>query len=121
LAWNRTGRTAAVSGCNCHKPDGARKTILVVEDSQDDVFFLERAIKRAETANPIQITHDETGFEVLNWMRSRSELAQITVSVLTSSDEARYVEQNRQFGVAAYLIKPAIPVTLQYLLSQLQS
>ena len=34
------------------------KTILVVEDTEDDVFFLKRALKSAAIANPVQVVED---------------------------------------------------------------
>jgi len=34
------------------------KTILVVEDTDDDVFFLKRALKSASIPNPVQVVED---------------------------------------------------------------
>ena len=34
------------------------KTILVVEDTEDDVFFLKRALKSASISNPVQVVED---------------------------------------------------------------
>jgi CheY-like chemotaxis protein len=34
------------------------KTILVVEDTEDDVFFLKRALKSASIPNPVQVVED---------------------------------------------------------------
>jgi CheY-like chemotaxis protein len=34
------------------------KTILVVEDTEDDVFFLKRALKAASIGNPVQVVDD---------------------------------------------------------------
>ncbi len=43
-----------------------KKTILVVEDTEDDVFFLKRALKSAEIGNPIQVVTD--GQQALDYM-----------------------------------------------------
>ena len=34
------------------------RTILVVEDTDDDVFFLKRALKSASISNPVQVVED---------------------------------------------------------------
>src|ERR1700689_1331471 len=34
------------------------KTILVVEDTEDDVFFLKRALKSASISHPVQVVED---------------------------------------------------------------
>jgi CheY-like chemotaxis protein len=34
------------------------RTILVVEDTEDDVFFLKRALKAASIGNPVQVVED---------------------------------------------------------------
>lgn len=41
-------------------------TILLVEDSPDDVFFLQRAFKRAEIKNPVQVVKD--GQQALDYL-----------------------------------------------------
>jgi DNA-binding response OmpR family regulator len=42
------------------------KTILVVEDTEDDVFFLLRALKAADIPNPVQIAID--GQQALDYL-----------------------------------------------------
>jgi CheY-like chemotaxis protein len=42
------------------------KTILVVEDTEDDVFFLKRAMKDATIGNPVQVVVD--GQQALDYM-----------------------------------------------------
>lgn len=34
------------------------KTVLVIEDTEDDVFFLKRALKAANVAHPVQVVED---------------------------------------------------------------
>ena len=48
-------------------------TILLVEDSPDDVFFLQRAFKRAEIKNPIQVAAD--GQQALDYLSGKGEFA----------------------------------------------
>jgi len=47
-----------------------------------------------------------TGFEVLNWLQSRPELAKIPVVILTGSMLSEDREQARQFGVVGFEVKP---------------
>lgn len=42
------------------------KTILVVEDTEDDVFFLKRALKSARISNPIHVVVD--GQQALDYL-----------------------------------------------------
>ena len=42
------------------------KTILVVEDTEDDVFFLKRALKNAAITNPVQVVTD--GQQALDYL-----------------------------------------------------
>jgi CheY-like chemotaxis protein len=42
------------------------KTILLVEDTDDDVFFLMRALKAAEIPNPVQVAAD--GQQALDYL-----------------------------------------------------
>src|SRR5438105_2103316 len=41
-------------------------TILLVEDSADDVFFLQRALKKAQIENPLQVVVD--GQQALDYL-----------------------------------------------------
>jgi CheY-like chemotaxis protein len=43
-----------------------KKTILIVEDTEDDVFFLKRALKAAEIVNPVQVVVD--GQQAIDYM-----------------------------------------------------
>jgi two-component system response regulator len=43
------------------------KTILQVEDDPNDVFFLQRAMKKAEVTNPIQVASD--GQEAIDYLK----------------------------------------------------
>ena len=41
-------------------------TILLVEDNEDDVFFMKRALKNAEISNPLQVVAD--GQEAIDYL-----------------------------------------------------
>jgi len=49
------------------------RTILLVEDSPDDVFFLQRAFKRAEVKNALQVVKD--GQQALGYLAGVGEYA----------------------------------------------
>jgi CheY-like chemotaxis protein len=49
------------------------KTILQVEDDPNDVFFLQRAMKKAGVLNPIQVARD--GQEAIDYLRGAGEFA----------------------------------------------
>ena len=46
------------------------------------------------------------GFEVLKWIRSRADLAPLSVVMLTSSDHIRDVNLAYQLGANSFLVKP---------------
>jgi CheY-like chemotaxis protein len=133
----------------------APRTILLVEDNDDDVFVFERVLRKAAIENPLHIArHGQeavdylggvgqyadresfplpfiifldlklpylSGFEVLRWIRSYSELAEIVVIVLTSSPEEKDHERAYGLGARSYLIKPPRPDMLLDLAKSLQS
>jgi CheY-like chemotaxis protein len=130
----------------------APDTILIAEDSEDDVFFVKRALKQAKITNPIQVVANgreaigylsgdgdfsdrsrhplpcllfldlkmpyKNGFEVLAWIRAHASLAALPVVILTSSSEARDIDQARDLGAQAFLVKPADPDELKSLLER---
>lgn len=51
----------------------SRQTILVVEDSPDDVFILERVLQRAQITNPLQIARD--GQEAVDYLSGANHFA----------------------------------------------
>jgi CheY-like chemotaxis protein len=46
------------------------------------------------------------GFEVLEWMRSRAELAELPVLVLSSSSHQDDLRRSQDLGARGYLVKP---------------
>jgi CheY-like chemotaxis protein len=114
-------------------------TILLVEDSDDDVELTLRALKRNGFTNKIVTMRDGAqaldylnkrgtyndrqdgkpalilldlklprvdGLEVLDQIKSNPELKVVPVIMLTSSRQARDVNQAYQLGVNSYVCKP---------------
>ena len=54
------------------------RAILLVEDNEDDVFLMKRALKEAQVANPLYIVED--GQQAVDYLRGEGEFA----------DRARY-------------------------------
>jgi CheY-like chemotaxis protein len=48
-------------------------TILLVEDNQDDVFLMERALRKAAIANPIQVVND--GGSAIDYLAGKGRFA----------------------------------------------
>ena len=118
--------------------------ILLVEDSEDDVFFFLRSLKK--TGIPCECVHvwnggaatsylQEnqdlshlvfldlkipvlTGFEVLKWIQGQSFKDRLEIIVLSGSDDPRDISSAREFGVSDYLVKP---VSVQDLARKLQA
>jgi DNA-binding response OmpR family regulator len=108
--------------------------ILVVEDSRDDFFFLQRSFKIAGIPNGLYHVEDgqqaiaylqgsspfldralilldlklplKNGFEVLSWLRKQEPLEGVIVIVLSSSSEVSDVSKAYELGANAYLVKP---------------
>jgi len=49
---------------------------------------------------------NKNGLEVLRWIREQPTLSGLRVVMLTSSDQARYVNLAYQLGANSYLVKP---------------
>lgn len=106
--------------------------LLIVEDNEDDLFFMKRAIAaagiplivdaapdgqaaidylQAPDHCPVLVFLDlklphKSGLEVLEWIRSRPELRTLIVLVLTSSREDSDVERAYFLGANSFLVKP---------------
>jgi CheY-like chemotaxis protein len=49
------------------------KTILLVDDDENDVFFMKRAMKQAEMINPLQVVED--GQQAIDYLSGRGDYA----------------------------------------------
>lgn len=111
-----------------------KKTILLVEDNQDDELLTVRALERSRVANEVIVVRDGpealehllgsparnlpqlvlldlklprmSGVEVLRKIRSHPRTRTLPVVVLTSSDEERDRYETYDLGVNSYIRKP---------------
>ncbi|HLP25395.1 MAG TPA: response regulator [Acidobacteriota bacterium] len=112
--------------------------ILLVEDSEDDLFFFKRSLKLAGAEAELvhqpdgraAVTYLErvlageermpdmmfldlkmpafTGFEVLEWMGARQFSRPLPVAVLSGSEQPGDVERALALGATAYFVKPIL-------------
>jgi CheY-like chemotaxis protein len=122
--------------------------ILLVEDSEDDAFFFQRALRKlgfAGTCVHVQDGHLATeflerarsegkvpqlifldlkmpkmnGFEFLAWLSKQGFEPPIHVVILSGSDQAGDVQLGRQLGASEYLVKPVCATDLTTTLASL--
>jgi CheY-like chemotaxis protein len=111
------------------------QSILLVEDSEDDVYFFTRSFQRSglpgnlhhvlDGAAAIQFlskaSHSHSlpqiifldlkmpvlnGFDVLDWIRNQPFSSEIAVFVLSGSELQPDKDRAAQLGAAGYLVKP---------------
>jgi CheY-like chemotaxis protein len=95
------------------KEGGLRYPLMVVRDGEEAISYLSgvgRYSNRELYPVPALFLLDLTlpltdGFEVLRWMRSRPELRDLPVVVLTASDKIRDVNQAYRLGAYSFLVK----------------
>ena len=107
-------------------------SVLIVEDSVDDLFLLKRIFGKLRLEHQIQSVQDGnaairyledptkprpklmlldlqlpklSGFEVLSWVRGHSELRNLPVVILTSSSEPQDLRRAYALGANGYLVK----------------
>jgi CheY-like chemotaxis protein len=123
------------------------KSILFAEDSEDDVFLLQRACRRAQLPNPLTFVRDgreaidylsgaeagpscvvldvkmpyHNGLDVLRWIRNQPKLNHAVVMMMTSSAQEQDIREAYRLGVDAYLVKPSGSDELDRLVNQLKS
>lgn len=121
-----------------HAPAPLSARILLIEDSDDDLFFFTRALKQAGTE--AQLVHQPdgraavaylervlagnesmpdlmfldlkmpafSGFEVLEWMGQQKFSRALPVAVLSGSEQPGDVERALALGATAYFVKPIL-------------
>jgi CheY-like chemotaxis protein len=122
------------------------KPILFAEDSEDDVFLLQRAFRRANVPNPLHVARDgreaviylenatnpvpgvvvldvkmpyQGGLEVLSWIRAQPKWNETPVLMMTSSSQDQDIRAAYRLGADAYLVKPSGSEELERLVRQL--
>lgn len=125
---------AAVFGSICHLMN--KPTVIQVEDDPNDVFLFSRAFKRsgidadlrsfdsgeglisylnsaADSSCPVPLLvlldiklPRQSGFEVLEWMRSHPLYRRLPTVMLTSSSQPHDVKRAYDIGANGYLVKP---------------
>jgi CheY-like chemotaxis protein len=111
-------------------------TIMIVEDDDNDLLLIERALRKARVGNALRIARDGAealemlldgppplpdlpivvlldmklpradGLEVLSRLRSDPRTHTLPVVILTSSDEQEDLVRSYQLGVNSYVRKP---------------
>jgi CheY-like chemotaxis protein len=120
--------------------------VLLVEDSEDDVFFFRRALRKSGVGATLTIARDGlaglrmlqdpqqrqqfdvvfldlklpmfTGFEILEWLRQEGIEPKPLIYVLSGSCEATDREKALELGAIGYLEKPIDVATLRAVLPQ---
>jgi|ERR1051326_2161285 CheY-like chemotaxis protein len=95
------------------KQGGIRYPLMVVRDGEEAISYLSgigRYSNRELYPIPALFLLDLTlpvtdGFEVLRWIRTRPELKDLPVIVLTASDRIRDVNQAYRLGAHSFLVK----------------
>jgi CheY-like chemotaxis protein len=107
-------------------------TVLIIDDDEDDRFFMEQAFKTDSPTTQLYSTPDGqqaldllssvyplpdvvildlnmpglNGFEVLERLKQSTRYQQIPVVILTTSDASDDQEQCRQLGATEFITKP---------------
>ncbi|HYA03008.1 MAG TPA: response regulator [Syntrophobacteria bacterium] len=110
-------------------------SVLLIEDNQDDIDLTLHSLRRYNFVNEIRVAMDGeealrhlkgskeqqtslglilldlklpkiSGLEVLENIKTDRDLARIPVVVLTSSEEAKDVDECYRLGVNSYIVKP---------------
>lgn len=123
--------------------------ILYIEDEENDVLFMRRALAESGIPNPLHVVPDGkqaivylrdartesrpcfvlldlnlplvSGFEVLEWIREQPSLRDLPVFVLSSSNQAGDIERATQLGATSYAVKPTSPSKLVDVVREIQS
>ena len=116
--------------------------VLLVEDSEEDAFFFERALRRTGVTADLSAVTDGgpaieflknpdarpdmvfldlklpvlSGFDVLRWIEKQKFEPQLNVAVLSGSDQERDVVTAKALGALAYIVKPIAADRLKSLL-----
>jgi CheY-like chemotaxis protein len=124
------------------------RPILIAEDDEDTVFFLERSLRKSGMKNPVKIVHDgaealeylendaneqaprlavldvkmplKNGFDVLTEVRRNPKLKRMPVIMFSSSNHALDVNRAYELGANSYVVKPGDPKLMDEVVTKLQ-
>ena len=102
--------------------------IFHLKDGDEALLYLEGRQKYADRTIfplPILILLDlklpgSTGFQILQWMRVRPEIARIPVVVLTSDDAQDTINSAYDLGANSYLVKSGEPAQVTRMVAALR-
>lgn len=100
---------------------GCTRRLVNVPNGEEAIAYLSHRAKYADKEKhpvPGLILLDlrmarTNGFDVLQWIRSRSEVPWMTVVVVTVSEEIEDVKRAYQLGAQSFIIKPVLAKDLQ--------
>ncbi len=119
------------------------RTILIVEDSEDDLVLLKRTLKKCAIANPICTASDAAealafldnrdnpcpgiifvdlrmpglhGLELLGKLKARPDCVDVSFFVVSSHDNLERVRQAYALGASSFVSKPMRPADLENLI-----
>jgi CheY-like chemotaxis protein len=115
--------------------------VLIAEDDEDTIFFLERSLRKVGVRNPVRIVHDgvealnyledevshnvprlavldikmplKDGFAVLEWVRAHPKLKRMPVIIFSSSNQESDVNRAYDMGANSYVVKPGDPARME--------
>ena len=99
-------------------------TLYMVEDGQNVIDWLSgknEFADRTKTPLPEHILLDlkmpvKSGFEALEWIRSQEAFREISVAILSSSDDPRDVKRAFELGATHYFVKsPRLQDVMEFL------
>jgi CheY-like chemotaxis protein len=103
--------------------------LQVVRDGEEAIAYLRgdgRYGDRARYPLPILLLLDlkmpkVSGFQVLEWLRTKPSLTHIPVAIMTSSDHDPHIARAYELGADSYLIKPPNAEALLALVQRLHA
>ncbi len=109
------------AGVKCH--------ILDVSNGQEAIFYLQGSApytNRMDYPLPQLLLLDlkmplMNGFDVLEWLRAKPELAQMPAVVLSSSGHAEDMTRAQRLGARGYLVKPSDLAQLSQLAKEVEA
>ncbi len=101
-------------------------TLTVAEDGDKAIEYLTNAEQGDGAMIPVLILLDlklprRSGFEVLDWIKSREGLRRIPVVVLTASKTGMDIKRAYDLGANSYLVKPVRSDALLAMASQIDA